>query len=365
MRILITKEGEEIINNLNNSVHLQFSPTITIKKNSLLKRISSFSKNNFKSNNISKNTLISKIQESFYNKNDMKIIPKELSMAKKIKISKPKLIKSYIFYRYFNYLTLDTKKKVLNMRKSLNLGELNSNESLEQKIENHDSTISTTPKFVYLKDLLSNKTYDKIKNNFFNYEHEKKNSELSNPNLFRTKYKDINNDFEKVMNQTISSNKVNLINYLKWNNNVSFNFCNELSKYDEKKKYQLNKICQKFFKKNEKINVKKNNDLEKQLLNKEKEEINSIFKDFGNSIKNGLNVIQNYHKKDQTKFINNKLFNFRNKYWKRLNVDRLYIYNRSHSSNTLFDINNKTPNIKYETLRNFYKYKIYKNKNYK
>ena len=174
MRILITKEGEEVISDLNNSVHLQFSPKITLKKNSLLKRISSFSKNNFKSKNVSKNNIISKIQESFYNKNDMKIIPKELSMAKKIKISKPKLIRSYIFYRYFNYLTLDTKKKVLNIRKSLNLGELNSNQSLVQKMENDNSTMSETPKFVYLKDLLSNKTYDKIKNDFFNNEQEKK-----------------------------------------------------------------------------------------------------------------------------------------------------------------------------------------------
>ncbi len=360
MRILITKEGEEIINNLNNSVHIPFSHNSTLKKNSLLKRISSFSINKFHKNKLSKNNIISKIQESFYNKNDMKISPKELSMAKKLTISKPKSIKTYILYKYFNYVTSDTKHKILNMRKSLNFEEINSNELFIKKNENDNSRIIETPKYVHLKDLLSNKTYDKIKNDFFNNEQEKKNSELSNPFLFRTTYKDINNDFEKIMNQTIGSNKVNLINYLKRNNNVSFIFCNELSKFDEKKKYLLNKICQKFFKKNEKIKVKKNNNLEKELFNKEKDNINSIFKDFETSIKNGLNVIQNYHKKDQTKFLNNQLINFRNKYWQKFNVERLYIKKRSSSSNISFDINNKNPNIKYETLRNFYKYKDYK-----
>ena len=180
---------------------------------------------------------------------------------------------------------------------------------------------------------------------------------MSNPNLFRTTYKDINNDFEKVMNQTISSNKVNLINYLKWNDNVSFNFCNELSKYDEKKKYQLNKICQKYFNKKEKIKLKKNNDfeIEKELFKKEKEEINSIIKDFGISIKNGLNIIKNYQKKDDhTKFLNNQLINFKNKHWGKFNVKHLYIKNRSNSTNKSFNINNKNP---YETLRNFDKYK--------
>ena len=236
MRILITKEGEEIINNLNNSVHIPFSHNSTLKKNSLLKRISSFSINKFHKNKLSKNNIISKIQESFYNKNDMKISPKELSMSKKLTISKPKSIKTYILYKYFNYVTSDTKNKILNMRKSLNFEEINSNELFIKKNENDNSRIIETPKYVHLKDLLSNKTYDKIKNDFFNNEQEKKKSELSNPFLFKTKYKDINKDFEKILNQTIGSNKVNLINYLKRNNNVSFIFCNELSKFDEKKK---------------------------------------------------------------------------------------------------------------------------------
>ena len=357
MRIVVTKEGEEIINDLNNSIHFPFSSSISLKRNTTLKRISSFSKNKLNINNLSKNNIISNIQKSFYNKNDMKITPKELSMAKKIKISNPKLIRSHIFHRYFNYITSDTKKKILNIRNSLNLGELNSNEILIKKIKNNNSTIYESPKFILLKDLLSSKAYNKIKNNFINNEQEKKNSELSNPNLFRTTYKDINNDFEKVMNQTISSNKVNLINYLKWNDNVSFNFCNELSKYDEKKKYQLNKICQKYFNKKEKIKLKKNNDfeIEKELFKKEKEEINSIIKDFGISIKNGLNIIKNYQKKDEhTKFLNNQLINFKNKHWGKFNVKHLFIKNRSNSTNKSFNINNKNP---YETLRNFDKYK--------
>ena len=49
----------------------------------------------------------------------MKITLKELSMVKKIKISKPKLIRVYILYNYFNYITFNIKNKILNMKKSL------------------------------------------------------------------------------------------------------------------------------------------------------------------------------------------------------------------------------------------------------
>ena len=367
MRILITKDGENFIHDLNFSVNHPLTANKREKNQIKLKKNSSFStykfinKRNLKNNNNS----FSKIIKSFYERNDMEIDPKELSKARVIKISKPKIIGPHIFNKYFKYISYDTSKKILSMKDSLNRGVFNENgEFFPKTNETSNNNIYKNPSNVYLKDLLSSKTCEKIKNEFINFEKEKKKSVFSHPDLFRTIFKEKKEDIEtidKVMNLTINSNRVNLIKYLKDNDNISFKFCYELSKYNEEKKYKLNKICQKIFQRNKSVQLK-NKNYNTINLSKEKKEINSNIKNLSHKLQSGIQIINNYkNKKDTTKFFNNQLNEMKIKYWKKYNVDHL-LRNKSNLVNHSLDVNRESTDIKYETSRNFYKYTVYKRK---
>ena len=203
-------------------------------------------------------------------------------------------------------------------------------------------------------------------------ERKKNNIFYSNQNLRNYKnYYNIFNDINEQKKREIDVNYSNLIFYLKNKKNITKNFLNKLSKYNEKKLTKLDKISLKFLNKENKEMERKifvENYL-KRVNQKELSECKNNLNIMKSKLFFSRNKILDYKDKFQPvkskKLIYIPLFlEFEKKYWQnKNNYSRFYHNNNLNKSKSVNDLMNDINDYKNNLLKNYeiYNYIIGKN----
>jgi len=144
--------------------------------------------------------------------------------------------------------------------------------------------------------------------------------------------------FEKMLDKTINANKVTLINYINQKEKISDNFIKKMGEGNDIKIMKANKICQVVFYNKEK-NKLFNDKIQERLLAKKNHEATEYklnLENMGENLKETSNILNEYENvssirpKSRYNEIHN---NWKNKYWKKYNVESLQYKSRSKSTN--------------------------------
>ena len=367
MRIVITKNGKKFIRELDDEELMNIRQKMN--KNNLLsstsklpviqtsneKLIKKFNRNNneffkgitkYKETIGRTNSLIDKnLLENFYHRDDVKIDEKELSKAKIIKLSHPKINMSQAFYEKYDDYGSGLKKRLENLTNNLSIKNENTkiensnNQNLDVNLEEDKTIFTPKERTIKLGNILSKNNIEILKEHF-----SKINKGLNDVRLpldennlmcynFRTKFenkKTTQDEISYIKNYTINQDKINIIKYYQKDTPIYPQYVENLLKYNEQQMFKLNKICKKICDRDEKeksildLNKKKLLSNNKTNKNKEVQNIN-ILKD----IMKRSNSIIDTHTNKQKKFnfwkkngYKESINKIKEKYWDRYNINR-------------------------------------------
>lgn len=396
MRIIVTKNGQTIIQEMENDKNILLNEDNLSKKKrnryfSGLKlpylhkkftNIKEFYENNKKlkwgQNHRTKSVLSKRTLDNYFNRDESKINIKELEQAKRIQISKPKINLSQQFLNKYDDLDLTFKDKINNLtntlksaidknneksikneiseqKKIFNNMKININKSNEE-LNTNNININNNERFnknkILLGEIISKNNLIKLKSQLSkdNLGYNDTRLPLDNKNIdsfnFRSKYEDKKATIDNlaiILNIPLNPDRINLIKYFKQNKDISPFYFENLLKYDESQIYKLNKICQIIFHKKEN-ELKEQKLIEDKKFNKEK-----IIREKGNKNMNRVNNIMNitngiisgYNLKQEIKAIKKKkifkeqIKKMKNKYWDKYGVNKFYKENQIKEQNYL------------------------------
>ena len=377
MRIIITKEGNEIINDLSRSLNHNKNFYNPLIQGQMIINENNYSSSNFKLPDLLRSSSTPSINNNNYSKltslqnqkktNDSSILS-QLNLDENKNKFKGKLLKLHL-----------TKLNIPENQSNLYLQD----KLTESSIINQKTNIFSSINQNNLSKIKKNKysLAEIINENCFNNLNKKISAEIdmkksnilySNQNL--RKYKNYNyifNDINEQKKREIDVNYSNLIFYLKNKKNITKNFLNKLSKYNEKKLTKLDKISLKFLNKENK-EVERKIFVENYLKSVNQKELSEC-KNNLNIMKSKLffsrNKILDYKDKFQPvkskKLIYIPLFlEFEKKYWQnKNNYSRFYHKNNLNKSKSVNDLMNDINDYKNNLLKNYeiYNYIIGKN----
>ena len=365
MRIIITKEGNEIINDLSKSLNHNNNSYNPLIQNQII-----LNENNYSSLNIKFPELLrSSSTPSINYNNNSKLISSQnqkktddssnLSQINlnenrnklKVKLLKLNLNKVKIPENQTNLYLQDklTESSIINEKINI-FSTLNKN---NLKIKNKYT----------LAEIINENCFSNLNKKILaEIERKKNNIYYSNQNLRNYKdYYNIFNDINKQKKREIDIKNSNLILYLKNKQNITKNFLNKLSKYNEKKLTKLDKISLKLLN-------KENKEMERKLF--VENYLKSVNQKELSECKNNLNIMKSklffsrnkildYKEKIQPakskKLIYIPLFlEFEKKYWqKNNNYSRFYHKNNLNKSKSVNDLMNDINDYKNNLLKNY------------
>ena len=376
MRIILTENGQKIIQKLTSSnsaqnllSNINKIQNIKEKQNKLNKnRYNSIKiKNTFLSNNISSNNSV-----LFSSNNNIKILGPKLIKLKKRKLKMPlSFVKRYekkyeqnsssenIIMHPINILsTLENKNNNFNTNKNIKNEIKNNNNNYntadESKLNNSNSYIlSNNSSSIFLPRLKSHYSLQEIipKKCLDDYDtklkekiNEEKYDLICDYKILRKKNKgeDMFDEFEKIKNKKINVKNYKLIEYLLEQKNISKALLQRIKESDEKKIQNLNRLSGQVLEKNEleKIFNKRIKDKVDNKLNKDSMDIRRSLLQIKLKVNDSIKDTQiNKYSliKENKKFIYRNIFEkFREKFWKKSNnYARYFIKNRSVSYNKI------------------------------
>ena len=375
MRIIITKEGNEIINDLSKSLNHNKNSYNPLIQNKFILNENNYSSSNIKfpellrssstpSINYNNNSKLTSSQNQ--KKTDDSSNLSQINLNENRNKLKVKLLKLHL-----NKLKIPENQTNLYLQDKLN----------ESSIINQKTNIHSTLNKNNLKIKNKYSLAEIINENCFNnlnkkilaeIERKKNNIFYSNQNLRNYKnYYNIFNDINEQKKREIDVNYSNLIFYLKNKKNITKNFLNKLSKYNEKKLTKLDKISLKFLNKENK-EVERKIFVENYLKSVNQKELSEC-KNNLNIMKSKLffsrNKILDYKDKFQPvkskKLIYIPLFlEFEKKYWQnKNNYSRFYHKNNLNKSKSVNDLMSDINDYKNNLLKNYeiYNYILGKN----
>ena len=349
MRILVTKQGSVIIQDIDSPT--QFFNTIT--RNSPSSNFNrGFSSDHFKYNRkTNKKHLFSNYKSKIKNKLLSQSFRSNSTKTKQKKFNMPKSIEDGDFTKeeIEDAKLIKVKSKKVGFPKNFaekyerdviisKLG--NSNNSFlptlnsknpgftENNFTSGNDTLMNRDKFLTFRDIIPLNSVRKMEKEILNDRKNKEKEYRVTENNFRTYY-DPETDIQKfknvLKNGKLSTNKSSLIKYLK---EKEFNplLIKNLSDYDNLKISKVNKMCQIYFKNEDKDKLF--NDL---IKNKIKQQINGTKKEFQNCIHDlGKNIniikekVEKYERKvDDREKYRDQFNDFVAQYWLKRNLERL------------------------------------------
>ena len=395
MRIIVTKNGKFILQELEDEKSLRINDDNTKEKDKkfrnfsgiklprLTKKLStlrSFYENTKKvqwgANHRTKSVLSRRTMDNYFNRDESKINKKELQQAKKITLSKSKINISQQFLNKYDDLDVTYKDKIKNLTNTLKSNidknkeekiqneineqnkiftSLNTNKTRENLLsqndkQNKNENILENKKHILLGDIISKNNLLSLKSQLSkdNLGHDDTRLPLDEKNKdsfnFRSKYEDKKATLDSlsiILSLPMNPDRTNLIKYYKQNKDISPFYFENLLKYDEAQIYKLNKICQIIFHKKE-DEMKELKIIEDKKFNKEK-----LIRERGNSYMNSVNKIMNktngiisgYTLKQQTAAIKKKKIfkeevkKMKKNYWDRYGVNKFYKGNQIKEDN--------------------------------
>ena len=381
MRIVVTKNGTKIIEDLSPNNSIDYNSDIYQNNNDMinfrlkqLKKNKSYNKvSNLK--NMNKNTtqslsnlkndieqkdindILKSINSNEGNKNNgnnlninnLKII--KIKNNKKVKL--PKLLEErYIFFDTINIENIrqnhipnilssinnsidkDIMKEKI-MKRTKTLSELNNIKNQENEINknliNNEYMLPNIRKYFPLKNIINKDVFKRLNKDMKKLEKECNEEEKIFPkkNYFiKNTWENSKKNFELSLKNEINSKNINLIEYLNQDKNISNLFIQRFSKLDKEKIDKLDSISKKLLYKkmqDEQINIDIKNKLKTNIMN-----ININFRKSLNNINNKLNEYVKIINKDKEKFILNdknryiEQFMDAEKNWDKYNLERLY-----------------------------------------
>ena len=379
MRILITKKGRTIIQEIDNNNSLNYSSNIKdlpflkryystghynrIKKSIINKKLQILKYNNNLSNNIqflnsskNNNSSFSKITNNTaksYRNNDINnsydISENNISIIKN-----PKYIKLHnqklIFPSYFS----DKYEK--DSKESTNIIDSNLNSYIPTKrLNNLNISEFSDKKYYSLSEIIPKKNINEMKKKIIEDYNNKAKITRIDENHFRSIYHSKSNldKFNNLLfSSKIKSTKLSLIKYLN-EKKIEPKALTTLYQKDLAKINKLNQICKLYFINKEKIKIyndkikKKANDRVDNIKNKFQIEM----KDAELKIDNFKYKLQKYrYRLNEREKYNDILFSIKNKYWDRYDLDR---YNKKSNPKKMNSFLDKSQNS--EILINKYK----------
>ena len=400
MRIIVTKNGKYIIKELEDDKNIEineenannnikqfrfFSGFKLPRLNKNFANIKSFYENTKKLkwgvNHRTKSVISKRTMDNYFNRDESKINKKELELAKKIKLAKPKINISQQFLNKYDDLDVTYKDKIKNLTNTLKSSLDKNNEEKIQNEVNEQNKMFTTI------NINTNKTKENIfnTNNRTTHKNEVVNrnknnvllgdiisrnnllslkSQISRDNVgyddarlpldennrdsfnFRSKYEDKNstiNSLSAILSLPMNPDRTNLIKYYKQDKDISPFYFENLLKYNEAQIYKLNKICQMLFHKKEE-EIKELKISEDKKFNKEKliRQRGNNYMSFVNKLINKTNgIISGYTLKQENNAIKKKKIykeevkKMKNKYWDKYGVDKFYKENQIIEQNYL------------------------------
>ena len=359
MRIILTRNGKIVINQIekeNNkslkNIRLFKGTTLSPKflkpsnkylfKNKLLMSHSSGRIKYMSSQKI--------LMNDFFNRDESKINEKELELAKKIDISKPRINISQKYLDKYEDSFNEYKEKLKNLTnllKSKKEKETNSNQNINLSINPYQykektiddnissSNISYLNKKIRIGDIISKSNKIKLKS-YLAKEYKGHNDirvPLDNNNKdsfnFRTKYENkdvINNNLENILNSCIKSDKASLIKYIKNAKSLS-PYLRKLLKFDNTQIFKLNQICGKIMNKTKNKSFSDKKTI-KNVKNKiiEKSKSSNILIPLLNKTNKILNSYSEYQEQETQRRKNRYkqlLKNIKKKYWNKLQFGKM------------------------------------------
>lgn len=397
MRIIITKNGKQILQEIENdknmsgfnypnpNLHFQkfrnFScmklPRLT-KKYSTLKSFYETNKNmRWGRSPCGKNVLGRKTMDNYFNRDESHINKKELTLAKKIKLSKNKINISQQFLDKYddldnaykdkiNKLTNTLKSKedkgkeeqMLNEQLKTNMAfntlniEGNNNNNEQSNNEEYIHNKSSIKNKILLGDIISIKNLismrkmlskDNTGPDDTRIPLDEQNKDSYN---FRSKYENKKLTYDNLnilLNVPMNPDRRNLIQYYKQNKPISPFYFENLLKYNEAQIYKLNKICQIIFHKRE-DEKKEAKIIQDKKFNREKiirEKGNNNMKYVNELITKSGGIITAYNLKQESNNIKRKKIyieevkRIKKKYWDKYGVNKFYKTGQVKSQNYL------------------------------
>ncbi len=369
MRIILTKNGKIVINQFekenNNSLKIMrlFKGTTLSPKFRMPSNKNLFKYKLSKSNNSGRIKYISSqkiIMNDYFNRDESKINERELELAKKIDISKPKVKISQKYLDKYQDSDNIYKEKLINLtnllkpkkEKEINNSNQKNNMSIdpyqykESKLkENINSDLRDLNKNIRIGDIISKSNKIKLKS-YLVKEYKGHNDirmPLDNNNKdsfnFRTKYENkdaINKNLNNILKSSIKSDKTSLIKYLK--NAKSFSpYLRKLINCDNSQIFKLNQICGRLLNKTKSKSFSETKPI-KNAKYKTIEKSNSFnilvpLLDKTNKILNSYSEYQELQTQ-RKKNINKKILkNIKKKYWNKLHLGKM----SSENSNGIDD----------------------------
>ena len=375
MRIIITKEGNEIINDLSKSLNHNKNFYNPLIQNKFILNENNYSSSNIKfpellrssstpSINYNNNSKLTSSQNQ--KKTDDSSNLSQINLNENRNNFKLKLLKLHL-----NKLKIPENQTNLYLQDKLNESSI-----INQKTNIHSTLNKNNLKIknkYSLAEIINENCFNNLNKKILAEIERKKNNILySNQNLRNYKnYYNIFNDINEQKKREIDVNYSNLIFYLKNKKNITKNFLNKLSKYNEKKLTKLDKISLKFLNKENKEVERKifvENYL-KSVNQKELSECKNNLKIMKSKLFFSRNKILDYKDKFQPikskKLIYIPLFlEFEKKYWQnKNNYSRFYHKNNLNKSKSVNDLMSDINDYKNNLLKNYeiYNYIIGKN----
>ena len=389
MRIIVTKNGKYIlqeledeknigmsVDNLNeNKKYRNFSGIKLPNLNKKYVTLRSFYENSKKvqwgANHRTKSVLAKRTMDNYFNRDESTINKLELQLAKKIKLSKPKINISQQFLNKYDDLDVTYKDKIKNLTNTL---KSNVDKTKEEKIKNEineqnkifsnlnakDNILNTNNKIdiiskknqIYLGDIISRNNLKSLKSQISkdNLGHDDIRIPLDDRNKdsfnFRSKYEDKKATLDSlsiILSLPMNPDRTNLIKYYKQKKKISPFYFENLLKCSEAQIYKLNKICQIIFHKKE-DEIKELKVLEDKKFNREKLirqrgnnnmiSVNKIMNKT-NGIISGYTLKQEMNAIKKKKLFKEEVKKIKNKYWDKYGVNKFYKENQVVEQNYL------------------------------
>ena len=340
--------------------------------------------------------------ESYYNRDESKINMNELSQARKIVISHPKINMSQAFLDKYDDLDMTFKKRLNDLSNDLNtnrMSNLNSKDNINKKDsknndmniidgvnKNYDlnlnmnssgfnlgynsSVFSNVKKKINLGQIISRNNLKNLRKQIAKYNLgpndnriplDENNTKSYN---FRSRYENkraTEDDMDLILNYTINPDKQSIVKYYQQKKSISPYYFENLVKYDEPKMYKLNKICQMILHKKEdekrNIGMKFFELNEKDKFNKQKSSRNLKALQYimkkTNSILEDYSIVQKNHNFWRKNGYQDDVIKIKEKFWDKYNVNR-FLKNKqrmevmsmtNHASNKKIPSSQSTPDI--------------------
>ena len=342
MRILVTKDGNTIIQELDNS-----NSNITLP---LIKR--NFSSGHF--NKIKKKIIISKLRNnkehnsiknkflsvSKFNNNNKNNVENDTYTNQTIKKSNNNIYSednSISVYRKPKYIKLKSPKLIFPKQFSERY-EKDNNQSIEIirskmncyipsiTIKNINPTQSNKQYYSFI-DIISNENIKEMRKKIVKEYKEKKKDEKITEKNFRSIYRSksvLDNFNYLLLNPIINSNKINLIKYINEKKMDPITL-KSLSEKDQMELDKIDQVCKIYYMKKEKDTIL--NDYIKNkanaVMNEAKEEFQNVMRDAENKVDDFKTKLEKYNTKINAKEKYKELLQeIKHKHWRKFNLNR-------------------------------------------